>query len=81
MIVLIALLISLASAQYTLNLEKVTIPHTTAPAYNEDLHYVNITFNTDNTQLKAVLDTSQTESWRIVPTSTGTVSITAAYKE
>ena len=28
-IILIALLISLASAQYTLNLEKVTVPHTT----------------------------------------------------
>ena len=48
-IFLIALLISLSCAQYILNLEKVTIPHTTAPAYNEDLHYVKIAFNKDNT--------------------------------
>jgi len=41
-IVLITLLISLASAQYTLNLEKVTIPHTdtSLKVYDEDLHYV-----------------------------------------
>jgi len=57
-IILIALLISLASAQYTLNLEKVTIPHTTTPVYDEDLHYVKMSFNKDNSNLKAVLDTS-----------------------
>jgi hypothetical protein len=47
----------------------------TVPAYEDVLHYVPVSFNTDSHKVDTVFDTTSTESWRVVPASTGTLAI------
>jgi hypothetical protein len=63
-----------------LNLEKkvVTRPAVgTVTAYEDEFHYFKVSFNTDSHKVDTVFDTTSTESWRIVPASTGALAISS----
>jgi len=71
-IVIFLLLATLTFGQYTLTLEKKIVTRSGTTPYEEVLRYASVSFNTDNTKVDTLLDTTSTESWRVLPTSAGT---------
>lgn len=60
-----------------MNLEKKTVTRPGATPYEEVLRYFRVSFNTDSNKIDTLFDTTSAESWRVVPTSTGTLQLSS----
>lgn len=58
-----------------MNLEKKVVTRPGTTPYEDVLHYFKVSFNTDDHKVNTVFDTTSTESWRVVPASTGSLAI------